>query len=689
MRRNHKGQLTRTLTALKSMCGKEEIIPETSRELIKKSERQFEAIEAVHHTLVELLSDEEFDKEEKWMLECQEQYLEEKQRVMKVLKSIEKGKPSQTTPKPPGDILSTNMEGFKLALELPKAEIPRYDGDPTKFWSFMKNFEVNVAEKLSSDKARLSYLIQLTGGKARSSIECCVLLGDEGYDKAKEILKTQFGQPHIILHALMEEMLSCRVTNNNYEALWKLISMMKKCKITLEQMGYESHLHNPENLLKIQKLLPYYIQRKWATKAQEVMNGNVEPSFQDMVSFLEREAAALNNVYGRSLKEQTSRAKTFVTEIHSNEDACPNCEGSHKLWNCEQFRKMNVDERWGMASEKKLCFKCFGKHQAKNCKRRMHCGIDGCSSDHNRLLHKTKFKERRQDDKREMTNNSKSQKSSDENTPTSTTMMARSKEVALRTVPVTVKYGDKVIKVNALLDDGSTQTYVNANLATELGIMGAKETITVEVINGKTEQFETTPVQLSIRSMDGKTTIKVNALTTNNVTGLMCATDWCKLKSRWHHLSDIPFEPVSDRGTIDILIGSDYPELHMCLDERKGKRNEPIARLTPLGWTCIGKISHSDGNSYFARTYKCEVNKSDQLIKKFWEIDNTGLQTKAFDHSHEDQKVVDKVAESLYRTTEGRYGIKIPWKDGTGKIRNYDNYDMALKRLQGLEKRLL
>ncbi|PIK49227.1 Gag-Pol polyprotein [Apostichopus japonicus] len=195
VRRNHKGQLTRTLTALKSTCRKEEVIADTIKELLQKAERQFDAIEEVHHEIVELLSDEEFEKEEKWMLECQEQFFEEKQKVLQKLKEIEKEEPTKKTTKAPGDTLTTSMDGFKLALELPKAEIPHYDGDPTKFWSFIKNFEVNVAEKLSSDEARLSYLIQLTGGKARSSIECCVLLGDKGYEKAKEILKIQFGQP--------------------------------------------------------------------------------------------------------------------------------------------------------------------------------------------------------------------------------------------------------------------------------------------------------------------------------------------------------------------------------------------------------------------------------------------------------------------------------------------------------------
>ena len=46
--------------------------------------------------------------------------------------------------------------------------------------------------------------------------------------------------------------------------------------------------------------------------------------------------------------------------------------------------------------------------------------------------------------------------------------------IALRTVPVVLKNGDRWMKVNALLDDASTKTYVNADVATELGLNGKK-----------------------------------------------------------------------------------------------------------------------------------------------------------------------------------------------------------------------
>ena len=51
----------------------------------------------------------------------------------------------------------------------------------------------------------------------------------------------------------------------------------------------------------------------------------------------------------------------------------------------------------------------------------------------------------------------------DRSLPTST-------QVALRTVPVMLRNGQRSVNVNALLDDGSTQSYLNSAVAAELGI---------------------------------------------------------------------------------------------------------------------------------------------------------------------------------------------------------------------------
>lgn len=47
--------------------------------------------------------------------------------------------------------------------------------------------------------------------------------------------------------------------------------------------------------------------------------------------------------------------------------------------------------------------------------------------------------------------------------------------IAMRTVPAILKNCHKQIVVNALLDDASTKSYLNADMAAELGLQGCTE----------------------------------------------------------------------------------------------------------------------------------------------------------------------------------------------------------------------
>ena len=75
--------------------------------------------------------------------------------------------------------------------------------------------------------------------------------------------------------------------------------------------------------------------------------------------------------------------------------------------------------------------------------------------------------------------------------------------LALRRVPVILKNGNRAIRVNALLDEASTKTYINADVASELRLQGISRKVTVNVLNGQTKTFETIPVDVELESLDG------------------------------------------------------------------------------------------------------------------------------------------------------------------------------------------
>ena len=78
------------------------------------------------------------------------------------------------------------MKQLAVASLLPKSELVTFDGNPLRYYIFMKSFETNV-EKDTDDYSRwLQLLIQFCVGKAKKVIENCILLDlEEGYKEVK------------------------------------------------------------------------------------------------------------------------------------------------------------------------------------------------------------------------------------------------------------------------------------------------------------------------------------------------------------------------------------------------------------------------------------------------------------------------------------------------------------------------
>ena len=83
-----------------------------------------------------------------------------------------------------------------------------------------------------------------------------------------------------------------------------------------------------------------------------------------------------------------------------------------------------------------------------------------------------------------------------------------------------LRNGGCKLRINALLD-ASTRTYINADVAAELGLQGHPQKVNVSVLNGQVETFETTPVEFTLESPRWK-----EVQYHSKVTGNMRVTDW-------------------------------------------------------------------------------------------------------------------------------------------------------------------
>ncbi|CAB3992862.1 Hypothetical predicted protein [Paramuricea clavata] len=125
---------------------------------------------------------------------------------------------------------------------------------------------------------------------------------------------------------------------------------------------------------------------------------------------------------------------------------CAVCEGNHGIWSCQRFQDMKVQDRWNIAKVKHLCFRCLeSDRQGKAClSQSKACKTDGCTKNLHALLYDSAPPVKRPEDKNPVvlwegtltTNNSD---------------MVESEQ-------------SKGVKVNALLDDASNETFFNLTL---------------------------------------------------------------------------------------------------------------------------------------------------------------------------------------------------------------------------------
>ena len=132
------------------------------------------------------------------------------------------------------------------------------------------------------------------------------------------------------------------------------------------------------------------------------------------------------------------------------------------------------------------------------------------------------------------------------------------------------------------------------------------------------------PVELMVESLDGKVKHEISVFTVKQVTGGMKVINWNKHKDKWSHTKGIQFPEPSSKKYIDILLGIDYPHFHTSIKEVKGKNGDPVARLIPLGWTCVGQpVTPTTQLTKFIKTFHVrEIEDLDYMLRRFWEIEN-------------------------------------------------------------------
>ncbi|KAJ8027843.1 hypothetical protein HOLleu_29913 [Holothuria leucospilota] len=135
-----------------------------------------------------------------------------------------------------------------------------------------------------------------------------------------------------------------------------------------------------------------------------------------------------------------------------------------------------------------------------------------------------------------------------------------------------------------------------------------------------------------------------------------------------------------------LLIGSDVPEAFWVMEERRGRRKEPFAIRSLLGWTLMGPVGPGRGTQMNVHHVRYGDDLLSQQVAKFWETDfGDSVFSEQRGESQEDRRARGIMEDSV-RIVEGHYELKLPWRYSKPSLPN--NRVLAETRSALLKRRL-
>lgn len=572
--------------------------------------------------------------------------------------------------------LSRNQYGARTIL--PK-ELLTFSGLPEEWPMFISNFERTTRTCGFSDDENLVRLQKCLKGKALEAVRCRLLL-PECVGEVIETLRLLYGRPELILNSLLAKVRAEPAPKP--ERLDTLInyalSVQNLCG-TITASGLIAHQSNPMLLQELTDKLPTSIKLNWAIYRQGLPAVDLIIFSRWLFNVAQAASTVTLPAATTSLPESKTesrssaqKAKGFL-HTHAENKSTESCTGEALLSKLKAISELN--QRWKYVKENKLCSRCLGKHHYLRCKSTAICGVNGCIFKHHQLLH---------NDKKDTTPE-----------PCHSHDRKSSPSVLFRIVPVMLHGKSKAIQTFAFLDDGSSVTLLEEDIANELELNGTPDELCLQwTSNVSRVEHNSRRVSLDISSqVKGSHKYHLNNVRTVGKLNLPIQSFTAEQKIKYDHLRDVPIEVYRD-ATPRIMIGLEHWRLGIATEIKEGRDNEPVAARTRLGWTIHGRCCHhhaqSFSNSNFHHSFHiCACNTNEelhQLVKDFFAVDNFGVNGSSRRLESPDDKRAREILEATTIHTGERYETSLLWRYDDVKLP--DSLPMARRRLLCLEKNM-
>jgi hypothetical protein len=221
------------------------------------------------------------------------------------------------------------------------------------------------------------------------------------------------------------------------------------------------------------------------------------------------------------------------------------------------------------------------------------------------------------------------------------------------------------ILINALLDDGNMRTIVNDRVRDFLGLTGYHEKISMTGVHGHVTRQLARTCRVKIASVENDFVKQIQVLCmTKEILPDLLPVDWAHLKYNWEHLAPLPLLPPRPGG-VDMMIGNDQVDLMRAIEEVAGEDDEPVARLTKLGWTVAGPV-HPEEVEKIRESFDlpCKLEETTRNLETEFTVGSSIVPAQRVQNSYDDY---------LYELVKNRYQMEDLEDDDDGTAMSMSN----------------
>ncbi|XP_064292696.1 uncharacterized protein LOC135309931 [Plodia interpunctella] len=674
---------------------------------LEQLEQQWAQFHSTHTNLISTVKESELQNSDYYKNsiydEVEDQYIEYKTELKQALFQITRCTGTITQL----ECGNSGNSNTKVKLKLPEIKIPIFTGKYTEWQTFRDLFLGLVHNNNSLDDAQKFYYLKgHLKGDAEQLLRNVQVTADS-YSCSWEKLERMYNNKKYLASGILNRLLNQKALINESSCdIKNLVSTTSDCLASMKNLGVDVASWDILVIHIISQKLDKDTRKAWELKVSSDPSDAL-PTYEQFVEFLTGRFRGLESLELRSKPQHVHKSTSLhVREI--KEFNCPYCTENHKLSVCKKFSKIPVDSRRNFVQEKGFCFRCLrGNHAAKFCKSMHKCHI--CKSRHNSLLHPSVGSGSSINTANIDTSKEKSSKVSTvhcnegiigsnigtaQTTDTAQPLVScvstgSKKTVLLATAVVKAQSRDGSYRlIRSLMDQGSQGSFITEAMVQYLGLKKVPSEHLITGVGGDKNIKSKCTVTLVIHSrIDPNFEVKINAHVLQSITSLLPVTTVTKLE--WINCIKVELADPDyyKPNKIDLLLGAEIYSQVLKDGVKRSPDGSLVAQDTSFGWILSGLINTDTSSNIISHIAVMHSNvETEDILKKFWELEAEPAKKKIF--SEEEVKCEELFTNTTRRDSNGRYIVRLPFRNSDPVCKYGESRLIALKRLNNLECKL-